>query len=1208
MSTHAELDLMSVPLDGTILIEASAGTGKTFSITSLVLRLIIERNLPIQQILVVTFTEAAVSELKERMRKKLLDGIEAFSRGKSNERFLDDLLSRFPYPNLALRRLKYAMINYDQAPVFTIHAFCRKVLVEHAFASGVFFETELTTSQDELLREITFDFWRENFYGESPLFFDYVWGSGFKPAKFQDLITRHFYLPWLRVIPQEPMLATDELEADFLRQFKELQKTWQDSREEVSELLTNTTSLYQRVYPKDKIPLWLNNMESYLANEWVSTHLVDGFEKFTRSAMEKSVKKGGQVPKHIFFDKCEELMICRQNLQQAYERRLTSLLVRYVRYVRKELTRRKQQKEIMFFDDLLTLLHEALLGPGGDRLGRVVRAKYRSALIDEFQDTDSVQYAIFASIFKNPHSALFLIGDPKQAIYGFRGADVFTYLSASREVSDRFTLSENWRTTPALIDAVNVIFRNVHSPFFYKDISFFPAKAAKDKEHHNLIVDQKHHEPLQLWFFRSDRFGVDGKPITGKLASELIPQSVASEISRLIALGRENRAVINGRPVTEGDIAVLVRRNSEALQIKRALAKAGIHAVLYNLGNLFETQESQEVERILLAIANPGNEIFLKAALVTDLIGLSAKELDELSKDQSEWDRWLVEFGNCHEIWIRYGFFRMFRYFLKRTGVLVRIMELEDGERRCTNVLHLSEVLHQVSLAHNLNPLSLLKWLSTQRDENSSRLEEYELRLESDENAVKIITIHRSKGLEFPIVFCPFGWHGSRVNRKKRSILFHDKTDDFKLTLDLGSDRWDEHLKLAEEEQLAENLRLLYVALTRAKQCCYLVWGRFNGGETSAIAYLLHPSIAGNVSTSEAQTVGSEKKFEDDTLWNDLLKIQERSHGSISVTTPPVKPTMTVLPFQEIPVLSGARTFGGRINTDWRISSFSSLVLNLPEEEMGADRDEAALPVNPSDIVLDETLDDTPCLDMFSFPRGSASGVFFHEVLEEANLAEADQKEMLDLVSAKLVEHNIDLSWAEPVCQMLRKIAKVSIPSEFGSFTLADVRPDERLCELEFYFPLKKLSAADMKEVFASCVVGRARSGAALGRIEELDFHPLQGFMKGFIDLVFRHNDRFYIVDWKSNFLGPTFENYQYESLQRTILDNWYHLQYYLYTLALHRYLSARLPEYRYESHFGEVFYLFLRGIDPEHSGCGIYRDRPSAETIEKLQAILIAG
>jgi exodeoxyribonuclease V beta subunit len=824
-------------------------------------------------------------------------------------------------------------------------------------------------------------------------------------------------------------------------------------------------------------------------------------------------------------------------------------------------------------------------------------------------------------VFGSKKSTLFLIGDPKQAIYSFRGADIFAYMDAARDVESRFTLGENWRSEPDLIAAINTIFTKVDHPFVYKEIPFQSVAPAVNKGSESLIIDNKKESALHLWFLDANKITKSDKAITKTQARELISKAVADEISRLISLGRSDRALLGKNPLREGDIAVLVRTHHEAHTMQKALAALTIPSVLYTTENLFDSHEALEMERVMAGISEPNNDGLLKAALTTDMMGIKGEELDDLIQDEAGWEEWLVKFRHYHDLWGNHGFIQMFRHLLIQEKVLTRLMPLPDGERRNTNVLHLAEVLHQTSIERRLCMAGLLKWLSEQRDPNTPRLDEHQLRLESDENAVKLATIHKSKGLEYPVVFCPFGWAGSKIKKNNNPFTFHDSLNHMRLTLDLGSPAMDENRVCAKKEELAENLRLLYVALTRARSRCYFVWGRFRDAETSAPAYLFHQqgSRKGeNVVQSAEERL---KSLSDEDMRAELKILVDTSDGIIRLSEMPIDEGEKYSPLPDKKAVLSSRTFSGNIDREWHISSFTSLVSGQHYGEELADHDAITLPYRHlpdralteaggphaySQKDFEEPVIDQEPSSIFSFPRGTKAGTCLHDIFEHLDFVQKDPSVIKKLVSNKLIEYGFELMWQETLYNMIRKVLSVPLEPERSDFTLSHIRCHDRVNELEFYFPLKSISTKKLHTIFAK-YAGPELSKDFPKRIERLDFTPVRGFMRGFIDMVFQFQGQFYLVDWKSNLLGSGLEYYDQKCLAKAMKDEFYSIQCYIYTVALNQYLRLRLPGYTYETHFGGALYIFLRGVDPNKgTEFGIYRERPSEKFINKLSSNLM--
>jgi len=705
---------------------------------------------------------------------------------------------------------------------------------------------------------------------------------------------------------------------------------------------------------------------------------------------------------------------------------------------------------------------------------------------------------------------------------------------------------------------------------------------------------------LTLWYLGSNKKANTPKPLSKTEAVPLIARAVAGEISRLILENKNNLS----HGIIAKDIAVLVRTNRQAQIIKKNLSLKSIPSVLYHTGNIFHTHEAMEMERILLSIAEPGNERAFNAAAVTDILGVCGEDLDSVNGEPFWLEVKSSRFREYFRLWTRYGFIRMFRLLMAEEKVREHLLSFPDGERRLTNLLHLAEILHQESSEKKLGITGLLKWLSEQRNAEIPESETHQLRLESDDQAVQIITIHKSKGLEFPVVFCPFAWEGSLIG--DREILFHDTDKDETLTFDLGTKNFSTHLGIAQNERLAENLRLLYVALTRAIHKCYLVWGRFNTAETSAIAYLLHYKgqpediLRENLLTSLREDV-LEKNEED--LLEDLKQLTAKSEGSIKTVPLPLDDTMEYLAGKDKKEGLSCRHFSGKIDTTWNISSFSRLISQRVQDTELPDRDvyhDLYTPITENDLNLYKNE------NIFSFPKGTRAGIFFHDVFENLDFAESCTEERIQLISNKLKEYRFESKWQKPVCAMVDNVLSVPLCINKTILMLSSVQCRNRINEMEFYFPLKPMSPNRLRKIFND-YGGIDLVDDFPDRLGKLSFSLTKGFMKGYIDMVFHDQDRFWLVDWKSNFLGSCVEDYGKNVLNNVMSRDFYILQYHLYILALHQYLQQRIPEFSYERHFGGVFYIFIRGVDPDKGPeFGIYKDIPDKTLVDALIKELI--
>lgn len=1190
------LDPILIPLQGINLIEASAGTGKTYTITTLFIRLILEKNLLVNRILVVTFTEAATEELRDRIRRRLYETLLAFQQGYSEDPVLMRLIQLYTKPNEAILRLKNALRGFDEAAIFTIHSFCRQMLQGNAFESGVLFDTELVSDQSDLLLEIVEDFWRQHFYQASPLWVSYLLSQGYHhPSQLLKVLNYGQYVdqPFLSKIPTIETPVTTAQEHAFYTAFTTAQQTWQLHSTEIVELLLKDTNLSGTKYKKSAIPQWCQAVERFLTAPLRSIQLPDKWLKFTQAELTNSVKKGKTAPQHLFFTQCEQLWHCQQALVAGFEQQLLAVKIQLFTVAEQALAQKKQRQHIQSFDDLLLNLYRALTTTRGYYLTQLIRYKYHAALIDEFQDTDPVQYEIFRTLYGvGSERLLFLIGDPKQAIYSFRGADIFTYMAACRDAQQHYTLTTNWRSEPSLIQAINRLFANVDHPFMFAAIPFqavqAPAQPQLAAVNNHLKIENKYLPPLQIWFVpRQLAHGPPDKPINKSWAKQQIPLTVANEIARLLMLGQHEQALIGNKPVVAGDIAVLVRTHTQAQRLQKVLAQLQIPSVLYSRDSLFASHEIREIERLLLAIAAPSDEGLIKSALTTDMLGLSGTELYQLLDDENAWQIYLQRFQYYHFLWQHVGFIQMYRAVLLTEQVQNRLLSYPNGERRLTNVLHAAELLQQVTVQQKLGMSGLCQWLSQQRLQEGAIAEEQQLRLESDEKRVKIVTIHKSKGLEYPIVFCPFVWDGYLYSHKAEPLIFHNEQE--QLTLDLGSPEQEHHRQRAAAEERAENLRLFYVAVTRAKHRCYLIWGAFRDAGTSALAHLFHPHRS--IETTD-----------DATLWQDLHNLASQAEPAIQIVPLPMDHPPYQRQREPIAQLK-PRYFRGRIDKTWRVASFTALSSSATMTATVENPDYDEFVANRTGGVNIQTLATNN--QIFNFPGGARAGSFMHALLEKLDFTQPDKK----LVAEQLAHFNYDVDqWQEVIMDLVTQVISTPLDPQRSTFTLSQISFNHRLNELEFYYPLAPITSPGLQNLFAEFGSALPWNSLTSNSIE-LQFLPVQGLMKGFIDMVFEYEGRYYLVDYKSNLLGTQMHAYHHSQLNEVMIKEAYWLQYHLYVVALHRYLANRLAHYRYEEHCGGVYYLFLRGMRPQWGAhYGIYRDLPPFQLIETLSAYFDKG
>ena len=1239
-STDIDLDVFSCSLDGIGLIEASAGTGKTWNICGLYLRQLLERDLQVGSLLVVTFTKAATAELSTRIRDRIVDTLRVLDGGDAGpDPFVPQLIATVSAagidPALMRTRLRHALQTFDEAAIFTIHGFCQRALADTPFAAVLPYAVELVEDDSALRLEVAQDFWRRE-VASGVLAQDLVellvqrgdcpdtWAAQLRTAMGRPLAQ----VRWDEVPAQNELgAACDEL----VRAYREAVAQWAEADGAMAALGVALDGLHKGSYKPETIERareqwddWLSTGDALHALPAEKDRKLQLLAADTLSdkTTKDGLKRGISPPQHGFFDAAAALLEARARADERLEAARLQLLRRFLEHGAADLRRRKRERRLISFDDILWNAYEALHSGTQSWLAAALHARYPVALIDEFQDTDPLQFAIFDRIYRHEgrHGSLFLVGDPKQAIYSFRSADLFTYLSARDKADTRYSLGRNQRSTPALIEACNRLFGANPAVFMLRGLDY--RAVGSGARTRAPLVDQTHSgtspAALRLWRIPRDEAqeGEEGGDrLPRAVAMQRAAAATAAEIARLLAAGAQGEVRIGERGLAPGDIAVLVRSHSQGARMRQALARMGVVSVELSQASVFATEEAEELERVLLAISEPARERRVKAALATTLMGRDAQALAALADDEAALLNVLDRFAAWRDAWLRHGFGVMLRRWMADDGVAARLLARDDGERRLTNLMHLAELLQQA--AGSASPEVLLRTLASRRADGSAG-EAAQLRLESDRNLVQIITIHRAKGLEYGVVFCPFLFDGHSSKGDSGPMrAWHDDDDQLILDYRMASATDKEIATRQLRERQAEDMRLIYVALTRAVHRCYLTVGCY------ATMSFGRPSYSeGTRSLLNWMVTGAEHGIE---KWREAklspAEVDAHWRGLVARSVLEGKPVMVL---EDLPDGSGEAlpsTEAGRrqpraqrppqIPAGWRMGSFSALISGASHESAALDHDARILPQRAE---VDETDADAGAVlppaadDILRFPRGPAAGDCLHAAFENVDFTDAGTWD--DAIAMALRAHPqpaANAAEAERQPRMLRHLLEdvlaTALVEEGGRkpLLLSRIPMKQRMVELGFQLPAPQLSAARLNAWLAD-------KGY---RMPRLGFSDLAGYLKGFIDLVFEHDGRFWVLDWKSNHLGERPADYGPAALEGAMQSHGYHLQHLLYTVALHRHLARSLPDYDYDAHFGGVLYLFVRGVRPgwlvAGQPAGVFRHRASRQVIEALDDLLAA-
>jgi exodeoxyribonuclease V beta subunit len=979
--------------------------------------------------------------------------------------------------------------------------------------------------------------------------------------------------------------------------FRAAQAEWVAAgRQAADRVRAGLDSLHRNSYKPESVDQAVRDWEAWFEAGEVLADPGDKTGLLRAGVLAERTKKNGVTPAHPFFDTAEALMARREQAAGALDLLRLRLLRDMAREAGAELRRSKRERRVVSFDDLLYNAWDALRGSGGAALAAALRRRYPAALIDEFQDTDPVQFAVFDAIYGGGAAPLFLVGDPKQAIYGFRNADLHTYLAARQRAARHYTLADNQRSVEGLIEGCNRVFGANPRAFVLGGLDFQPARLGAKPRRRLADRSGAGAAALQIWRLPTD---ADGRHLLRAEAIDRSVRATAAEIARLLREGAAGTITLDGRGLRAADIAVLVRSHAQAARVKQALGALGIDSVELARDSVFDTPDAEELERVLAAILEPGRTPLLLGACATELMGLDAAAVEALSAAEQGLLEAVTRFAGYRESWRERGFGFMLRRWLEAEGIARRLLARPDGERRLTNLLHLGELLQRAAAEHAA-PDALLRWFATRRGAPAGT-EEAQLRLESDRRLVQIATIHKSKGLEYDIVFCPLLWTDAAATQPgAEACEYHDDAGGAVIDLRPGAAE-DGDIKLRRRREAdAESVRLTYVALTRAAQRCYLVAGchlsASGGGAPSAsrsTRSLLNWLAAGAGASHEEWIAGRREPGAIDTAWRALAAAPQ-----VQLSDLPDVPGEPVAADAPAPEALAALAPPARIPPAWRIGSYSSLYQGAEHEAAAADHDERVAAAAPA-----AAPESVPAHDILRFPRGPAAGECLHALFEHADFG--DPAGWPAAADRALAEHPQPAAGADSAPALRRRMLLgllgdvLRTPLAEG-IVLADVPPERRLAELGFHLPAAGLKAPALNAWLEARGYGMPR----------LAFGALDGYLKGYIDLVFAHGGRYYLLDWKSNHLGWQARDYARGRLDGAMREHGYPLQFLIYSVALHRYLGLRLADYDCGRHFGGVLYMFVRGVRPDWrdedgNPSGVWFHRPAPATIASLDALL---
>jgi exodeoxyribonuclease V beta subunit len=1180
------LEPNTIPLHGRHIIEASAGTGKTYNITELYIRLLLGKELLPKNILVMTFTKDATQEIISRVEAKLRETLASIVDDGSLDIKIEDKKLTVSKGDENYKNLKRALLEVDEAAIFTIHGFCKKILSEQAFASGIEMDITMETDTFGILKKTVEQYFRKYINADKEKFELLRLQGWHTPEKFLDRDKL------LNVVLSDYDILADTFEQESEKLISEKRQVFERLEKHQCFIFDNLVIKHKdknkRIEEWEVIKGWALDSKFSLMPKEVPAFLNGNRYRGRTDIAEVFEEIKALKDKYLKINDVDEYK------KQFYANKL---LQKICLQIRKDFLKAKEQASTMDFNDLIAKLNESV--KYSPELVNTLQAQYPVALIDEFQDTDAQQYEILDAIYpKLPRQSatatpsykrgiddllLLMIGDPKQAIYGFRGGDIFTYLKAkeSCDSQNQWSMDTNWRSTSAMISAYNRLFykddlskEDAGKNVFGGDIDYQLVKPSSKVD--EKLIDFKDNLDAINYF----HYQVNDNDNAGSISTEL-SNYTANEVASLL-----ERQVAK-----EKDIAILVESGSQATLIQDALKSKGLTAVyLSQRERVYQSIEATEILYLMEGLYEYDNRLALKKALSTSLLGGIAEKFVDYQADDTQ--VWADEIDNAkllYSKWQKYGFMALI------IEVIHTKMQLrQDNKHRViTNILHLAELI-KVAENKYKHPNQLIKWYRQQiaNNENNS---EAELRLENDDNLIKIVTIHGSKGLEYPIVFVPFA---SKTNTTKFNTKSFNKYYDKSLAqtvYKLGKDA--EIKKIVDNEIIDESKRLLYVAITRASQRCYIGAAKFDKTEKSALAQFV------------------DYKEGDD--WQDkLLAITNNPDNHSKLVDVKEHQYSTLRSLSGVEVQRGidsslqAKSIS-LANDNWQMLSFSKITRDT-HQSIGLEKEDDEL-----DDEIQETTKVAKSLDFrFTAKKGADIGNLLHNVLEYTDFSSGqidDDILKMQFNRYKVVgdeDYNSLKRWLEeclvaPINQFVIPKRSLSLSKcdeesfqldnySKENFCLKDIASSKALKEPEFYFPIKnnELNKARLMQILAKY---------RQEEISELKYDKIFGMLHGFIDLLFEYNGKFFVADYKSNHLGDKLEDYNQQAMSDKNRASFYDLQYLIYTVALDKYLQQSLPNYNYDEHFGGVYYFYLRGLK---DGFGVYQARPSKEIVEELKAL----
>ncbi|MCK9224177.1 MAG: exodeoxyribonuclease V subunit beta [Candidatus Muirbacterium halophilum] len=1157
-----KFNIDNIDFNKTIVIEASAGTGKTYNISGIYEKLI-KKGVDVKEILVVTFTDNATNELRERIKSNLKCFVNKEMHNESAE----------------YKRAKNALRMFDEANIFTIHGFCRKTLIENSFESKTDFDAEIG-SDEIIINELIYDFYRDNFIDSTTLTASFL-KKNLSINNILKLPNHKIVNSSINIKLKHSKLEFDNI-LDISKNIIELSEKMLNQingkKEEIIKLIYNT-KLNGNIYNKN-LSKYLDNIENDLLKIKANKHDVfetkfDKLELFTIQKMESSKTKNSvDIPQNVFFEYAQNLLDKFKEFNSKIIDLKDIFISNFVKYIRKKLVERKKKDGIITFDDMIQQTYENL---DSETFREIISKKYKAVLVDEFQDTDIMQYTIFKKLFfGSKNKTCFMIGDPKQSIYKFRGADIYSYIQARKNSDFQYTLDKNFRSEKGIIESINTIFSG-ESPFYNKELEYTKVLHPGDeKENEEIFYSEIKEFQDNFCTINFIKDGEKNKSVNKDDSLTFVINNFLHDITKLLDNANKDKVKIGNRNFKNSDIGVIVRSNYEAKEIKNQLTKLNIPSVIYSNESVYSSIIASDMKDIFIAIKEPNSFSSVKKALGTSMI--FEREVINCNDNKiSEYTEFFVEANSIYNKW---GISRAIAFLDKKFFFIENLLKRDNSERNITNFKHLEELIVLDIYNKGMSISAFIKEFIKKINEGKDK--ENEQKIESDENAVRIISIHKSKGLQYKVVFYLSAWQKCFNIDKVEYPIAHNKITK-KIELALINDRKESIKKNQLEDEFEESIRLFYVAVTRAVSRLFVYIPDYMNNHLSPANYLFNYSFM-KKKADDFDIHSKNSNIKSDDYINSLNKLAKECNNSIKINI--------IDKFFDINPLNVKksekkdfeyRKFKQRNIENRRTTSFSGLIFNIEHEKV--------------EYQKDSLLEDRTEKTVFDLPKGPLAGTAVHEILE--NISFNSNSEIIrNNVEIVMKKYGWNEEWIfEKLSENIHNVLNTEIFHNGEKFRLCEINHKDIVKESFFVFPVNDLKSEHLRNIY------NKYKDKCPDIFNKLDFEGFSGYISGFIDLMFRIDDKYFILDWKTNSLGYSYEDYSKENLNKAMKANYYNLQYYIYSEAIQKYLSLKLKDYSKEKNWGGVYYLFTRGIKPKCK-TGIFYDNLSSEVFEEFSNI----